>query len=119
MAEGSDFIEGMRLNAREIDALDRYVGLIEKAAKNRLDFVKSDEVAFTPGALLAVAVARFAYEVYQDYGSVALTPEDIQMHFKSIAQEMAELESMGEEALTLDRYAKFRRDLMAAKRSAR
>lgn len=119
MADESTFVQGMRLTPREIDVLERHVGMIEQAAKNRMDFLKGDVVAFTPGALLAVAVARFAYEVYRDYGSVALRPEDLQMHFKSIAQELVELETNGEEALSLDVYARLRRDLVAAKKTSR
>ena len=117
MPDNPDFVQGMRLSPREIDVLERYVGVIEQATKNRMEFVKSELVAFTPGALLVVAVANFAYRVYQDYGSQALTPEDLQVHFKSVASELAELESRGDEALTLDTYARFRKELMAAKRA--
>lgn len=109
----------MRLTPAEVRALERYVGMIERASKSKLDFLGSGEVAFTPGAMLAVAVANFAYEVYKDYGHVALTPEDIQMHFKSVAKELAALEARGEDAPSLDIYARFRRDLMASKKSRR
>lgn len=116
MADGSSFVEGMRLTSREIDVLDKYVGMIEQATKSRVDFANSGQVAFTPGALLAVAVARFAYQVYRDYGSVALSPEEIQAEFKTIARELAELEAGGPEAMNLDTYARFRKDLMSSRK---
>lgn len=116
MPEEASLFSTMKLSPMEISALDRHVSLIEQANKNRLDFLRSDAVAFTPGALLAVAVARFAYQVYQDYGRVAMSPEDIQSHFKDVARELAELEAGGEDSLSLDIYSRFRRDLVAAKK---
>jgi hypothetical protein len=117
MSDESTFISGMRLTQAEVAALDRYVSMIEQAEKNRLGFINSGQVAFTPGALLAIAVAKFVYEVYQDYGKVALGPEEFQRHFKTIARELAELESMGEESLSLDVYARLRKELMAARQT--
>lgn len=119
MSDRSSFIEGMKLTPQEIDALDRYVGVIEEAAKNRVDFARSDRVAFTPGAMLVVAVAEFAYRVYRDYGQVALTPEDLQVHFKSIARELAELEAGVEESVGIDAFARLRKQLVAAKKATR
>ena len=119
MAEDSTFVSGMKLTQAEVDGLDRFVRTIEEATNNRLGFVNSDTVAFTPGALLAVAVAKFVYDVYQDYGVVAISREEFQAQFKSIAKELADLESAGEESLSLDTYARFRRDLAAAKKASR
>jgi hypothetical protein len=112
-----EFVRGMRLTQAEVDALDRYIGIIEQAAKNPVDFARSDAVAFTPGALLVVAVARFAYQVYCDYGKAAVTPQDIQFQWKEIAKELAEIESGGLDAVGLDTYAKLRRGLVASRRS--
>ena len=69
-------------------------------------------MAFTPGALLVVAVADFAYELYKDYhkGS-SFTDEEFAVEFKNVARELAELEARGEVAPSLDVYARFRRDL--------
>lgn len=118
MSDRSNFIEGMRLSPDEISALDRYVGIIEQATKNRVEFSNSGQVAFTPGALLVVAVAEFAYRVYRDYGQVALTPEDLQVHFKSVARELAELEAGVEESAGLDAFARLRKQLVAAKKAS-
>jgi hypothetical protein len=54
------FVHGMGLTEAEIDALDRYIGLMEQATKNPKDFARSEAVAFTPRAMLAIAVAEFA-----------------------------------------------------------
>ena len=117
MTDRADFVKGMRLTDREITALERQLGVIEQAAKNRLDFVSSDTVAFTPGALLVVATAEFAYRVYQDYGRVALAPEELQRHLKDVATRLADLESSGDVALSLDLYTKLRHDLMGARKA--
>lgn len=114
----SDFVTGMRLSSQEIDVLGKYVEMMEQATKDKLGFADSGAVAFTPGALLVVAVAKFVYDVYQDYGKVALSARDLQSHFKSVANELAELESVDKGSLSLDTYAKFRKDLMEAKRHA-
>ena len=115
MSEDSTFVKGMKLTPSEIAVLDRYVNLIEQADKNPLEFVASNRVAFTPVAMLVIALAKFAYDVYQDYGKVAISPEELQMHFKSIAKKLADLESGGEESLSLDTYARLRRELVGAK----
>jgi hypothetical protein len=116
MADDATFFKGMKLTQAEISILDRYVGIIEQAQKNRVDFYRSGTVAFTPGAMLVIAVAKFVYDVYQDYGSIAITPEDIQRQFKSIAKELAELESRGTDAPSADIYARFRQELLATKK---
>ena len=106
------FLKRMQLTKDEIAALDRYVGFIEQARKNPVDFIQGGSVAFTPGALLVVAVAHFAYELYKDYhkGS-SFTDEEFAVEFKNVARELAELEARGEVAPSLDVYARFRRDL--------
>lgn len=111
-----DFVRGMRLTAQEVEVLDRYINLMEQASKNPADFVRTEAAAFTPGALLVVAVARFAYQVYCDYGKAMVTPEMIQSQWKDIAKELAAIESRGEQALGLDSYARLRKGLLAAKR---
>ena len=112
-----DFIKGMNLSKVEIETFERYVDLIEKAQKNSVEFFNDKErLAFTPAALLVVAVAKFAYDVYQDYGVVARTPAEFQVHFKKVIQELCEIEAMSEEgAPNLDTYAKLRKDLLDAK----
>jgi hypothetical protein len=111
----SEFVRGMRLTPAEVEVLDRYIAVIEKAAKNPVDFARSDVVAFTPVALLVVAVAQFAYQVYCDYGKAMVTPGDIQVQWKAIARRLAELDANGDAALGVDSYAKLRRGLMAAR----
>ncbi len=120
MADKPDFIRNMRLSRQELDVVDRYVGIIEQATKSRLDFIRDGggQVAWTPGALLVVAVAKFAYDVYQDYGKVAVSPDDFQLHFKSIARELAALEQAGEDSVGLDTFARLRADLLDAKKLA-
>jgi hypothetical protein len=110
-----ELVRGMRLTPAEIDVLDRYIGIIEQAAKNPVEFARSEVVAFTPVALLVVAVARFAYQVYCDYGKAMVTPEMIQTQWASIAKELVRIESAGVDALGIDSYAKLRKGLMAAK----
>ena len=42
------FLKRMQLTKDEIAALDRYVGFIEQARKNPVDFIQGGSVAFTP-----------------------------------------------------------------------
>lgn len=117
MARQTDFIKGMNLTKGEIDTVERYMGLIEQADKNKLEFLNSNQVAFTPAALLVVAVAKFAYDVYQDYGSVAVDPDTFQQQFKLIAQELHRIECVSDDLPGLDVYASLREELIAAKNS--
>jgi hypothetical protein len=112
-----EFVRGMRLTSAEVEVLGRYIDLIEKAAKNPVDFARSQAVAFTPGAMLVVAVAQFAYQVYCDYGKATVTPQDIQYQWKAIAKRLAEIEARGEGAVDVDTYARLRRGLLAARQS--
>lgn len=116
MTENSNFVRDMKLTQRELDVVDRYVGIIEQATKNKLDFIGGGTVAWTPGALLVVAVAKFAYDVYQDYGKVAVSREEFQSHFKSIAKELSALEAAGEDSLSLDTFSRLRNDLLLSKK---
>jgi hypothetical protein len=111
------FVHGMGLTEAEIDALDRYIGLMEQATKNPKDFARSEAVAFTPGAMLAIAVAEFAYRVYRDYGRGVVIQAQLQAEWRAIAQQLATLEEGGEEALGVDTYARLRKALAAAKRT--
>lgn len=111
------FIKTMNLSREELDTVERYMGLIEQANKNSLEFLGSERIKFTPAALLVVAVAKFAYDVYQDYGKVAMEPTDFQRQFKRIAQELHRLESVSDDLPRLDIYARLREELIAARKT--
>lgn len=115
--ENPDFIKGLNLNKEEIATLERFVDLVEKAQKDRFQFFRGQEVAFTPGALLAVAVAKFVYDVYQDYGRVAVDITTFQKHFKEVIGELREIEEMTGESGSLDTYSKLRKDLGSIKKT--
>lgn len=114
--DSDQFVRGMQLTAAEIDVLSKYLDVMEQADKHPEEFLRSEAAAFTPGALLVVAVAEFAYRVYCDYGKAMVTPEMIQTQWKKIARELAAIESGGEAALGLGSYARMRKGLLAAKK---
>lgn len=115
----NEFFQEMNLSKSEIETFEKYVSIIEKAQKNSVEFINTDVLAFTPGALLVVAVAKFAYDVYQDYGAVAVDPREFQMHFKGIIKELNELENMDLDSPSLDIYTRLRKDLILAKKDFR
>lgn len=115
----NDFFKDMKLSRQEIETFEKYVTTIEKAQKNGVEFLNADVLAFTPAALLVVAVAKFAYDVYQDYGTIAADPHDFQVHFKSIIKELSALESMDQDSPSLDTYARLRKDLICAKKKSK
>lgn len=114
--DGEKFVSGMQLTTAEIDLLSRYLDVMEQADKHPEEFLRSEAAAFTPGALLVVAVAEFAYRVYCDYGKAMVTPEMIQSQWKKIAKELASIEAGGEAALGVNSYARMRKGLLAAKK---
>ncbi len=115
-----EFIKGMNLSKAEIDTFERYVDLIEKAEKNSVAFFHdADQLAFTPAALLVVAVAKFAYDVYQDYGHSVVNASDFQAHFKGVIKELCRIEEMSDKgAPSLDTFAQLRKDLLEAKKNS-
>lgn len=114
------FMKSMNLSSEEISTFEKYVNLIERAEKNSVDFFKDkDTLAFTPAALLVVAVAKFAYDVYQDYGRIAADPADFQVHFKRVIKQLHQFESASDNAPSLDSYAIMRQELLVAKKEAK
>jgi hypothetical protein len=109
----------MNLTREEIQTFEKYVNLIEQAEKNGISFIgEAQRQAFTPGALLAVAVARFVYDVVRDYGGFVIAQEqtDFQSAMKGIIKDLHEFDSSTEDAPTLDIFAKVRRDLAISKK---
>jgi hypothetical protein len=114
-----EFFKEMNLTKSEINTFEKYVTLIESAQKNGVEFLNSEVLAFTPAALLVVAVAKFAYDVYQDYGVIARDPKDFAVHFKNIIKELSKLEDLDDDAPSLDTYARLRQDLLIAKKQTK
>jgi hypothetical protein len=112
------FIEKMNLSREEIATFEKYVDMMENAEKNGIKFMNDPSVlAFTPGALLFVAVAKFVYDVYQDYGAIAANPTDLQVNFKQIIKQLHVLENATEDAPSMDAYSAMRREIMSAKKN--
>lgn len=114
-----NFFKDMKLTKNEIQTFEKYVGVMERAQKNSVEFINSEALAFTPAALLVVAVAKFVYDVYQDYGAVATDPREFQTHFKSIIKDLNRLEELDGDVPSLDVYARLRKTLIAAKKSSK
>src|SRR5438128_6314918 len=106
-----DFIRGMNLTKEEIETLERHLDILERANKNSAEFLSSGQARFTPVALLVVAVAKFVYDVYQDYGAMARDPREFQDQFKRIVKELRRIEDAGDDLPGLDVYARLRADL--------
>ncbi len=113
-----EFIKGMNLNREEIATFEKYISLLEKAEKNPMDFLGGRELAFTPGALLVVAVARFAYQVYRDYGALSVNTAEFQVQFRDVIRKLTEIESMAEDFPSLDIYARLREDLASIRKTS-
>lgn len=107
-----DFFKGMKLTPEEIRTFEKYIDVIEDASKGGVNFLRSPEVlAWTPGALLVVAVAKFVYDVYQDYGVIDQT-QDLQIAMNNMIDDLNALEkSGGKDAPNLKSFAKVRKEV--------
>ena len=114
-----EFIKGMNLNRDEIATFEKYISLLEKAEKHPSEFLSGQALAFTPAALLVVAVAEFVYQVYRDYGSVAVNAAEFQVRFRDVIRKLNKLESMSEDYPSLDIYAQLREDIAALRKTVK
>lgn len=122
-----DFIQEMNLSKEELDTFERYIDRIEKVAKNPVEFQNSisrgSDVMFTPEAALALAVVKFAYDLYKDYQKSWLPVYEFrnvefESQVRNFIQEINRLESqLNTDAAGLDTYARLRKSVIDAKRN--
>lgn len=115
-----NWIREIKLSRDEIATLEKYVNVIERADKSKVDFLSSgsSEFKFTPLAMLVLAVVRFVYDVYRDYGSKAFEQTEFPHVLKDVVQSLRKIESLSADNPSLDIYAKLRRDLAEAQSGA-
>jgi hypothetical protein len=114
-----EFVKGMKLNKTELQSFEELIKQLELAAKDPVSFQNTGgTVAFTPGAALAVAVAKFAYDVYMDYRHSWLTTDkDFEKIFKNMIQDYTKLKQ-GKKltAAKLDTITNLRKSVVKAQK---
>jgi hypothetical protein len=90
-----EFIKGMKLTKAELKSFEELINQLELAAKDPVSFQRTGgSVAFTPGAALAIAVAKFAYDVYKDYKNSWIPGDkEFELIFKDMIQGYHKLKS--------------------------
>ena len=125
MRNFDQFVAEMNLSKQELDTFEKYINKIEKVAKNPVEFMsRGSMVFFTPEAVLAVAVVKFAYDLYKDYKKswlegIEVRDPEFELQVKNFVQELNRVESQPDiEAAGLDTYARLRNSILSAKNAA-